>query len=132
MVLLFPCSNRGWGSPHHRITPEILEEPCPSKASSTPSLPGAPLTRAYNPRPPFVWPPSLPQASASLPGERPERLSRALGVARSCNSPPTGPEKPRRSKSSAADQVSSLVHRPRLIKLLTHREIKPGPPPAVG
>lgn len=46
-----------------------------------------------------------PRASAplpgrpSLPGEAPERPSKALGDSRSCSSPPTGPEKPRRSKA---------------------------------
>lgn len=46
--------------------------------------------------------------------------------------PSHGPGETPEIKGSAADQVSSLVHRPRLIKLLTHKEIKPGPLPAVG
>ena len=123
-----PLQQQRVGEPSSQNHPRDFGGTFPFRGLLLSLHPGGSTHKGYNPRPPFVWPPGLPQASASLPGECPERLSKALGVACSCNSPPTGPEKPRRSKSSAADQVSSLVHRPRLIKLLTHREIKPGPP----
>ena len=107
----------------------------------SPSLSGVPLTRLHSPRRPSVFPPSLPgpqphsQGGPPFPG-RPQRgrprpwetFVPAAPLPRALRNPGETPE----IKGSAADQVSSLVHRPRLIKLLTHKEIKPGPLPAVG
>lgn len=137
MVQLFPCRERGCESPHHKIAPEITGDLPLQRSPPSPPSQGLHSQGCTAPGVPLYLLPASPGLSptprAALPSRGgPREAVQGPGRLSFLQLPSHGPGETPEIKGSAADQVSSLVHRPRLIKLLTHKEIKPGPLPAVG